>query len=73
MARQARNQQHHRIQSLLNIIEDRDARIRVLEAEIRALRGVVATMNLDPRFWIGLPIGACDERKGVAREDPPKR
>lgn len=59
--RESLGEKNARIKTLTDRVEERNARIRVLEEEIRALRGVVSTIHLDPRFWIGFPIGLSDE------------
>ena len=69
--RESLDEKNAHIRALVEFLEERNARIRALEEEIRALRGVVSTTHLDPRFWIGFPIGLFDEPWGCGQ--PEKR
>ena len=46
------------IQSILHeSLSQKDQQIRSLQEEVRDLRDILEEIPLDPRFWIGLPIG----------------
>jgi hypothetical protein len=50
-----------RIDFLTELLRERNARIRALTDQIRVLRSAISGNHLDPRFWMGFPIGLFDD------------
>ncbi len=62
------------IESILReSLEERNRRIQALEDEIRALRNIVSTIQMDSRFWVGLPIGFCDDTRPYRKIKEPQQ
>ena len=67
--RESLEEKNARLRDLAEILKQRNLHIQALQEQIRSLRDIVST-HIDPRFWIGFPIGLFDEPR---RNDSPER